>query len=90
VTPPESRYCGLLLTPPISNIGRPTGLLGMIRIANFTCPQTGGKASAVVPAAGKVSATYEEVLCPACGWYHVVNIEMGELPPNQSLDLEDK
>jgi hypothetical protein len=53
----------------------------MIRIVNFTCPQTAMKISAVVPDASQDAApsTYRDLLCPACGWFHAVNIETGQL-----------
>jgi hypothetical protein len=53
----------------------------MIRIVNFTCPQTATKTSAVVPDVSQDAApsSYRDVLCPACGWFHAVNIETGQL-----------
>jgi hypothetical protein len=59
----------------------------MIRIVNFTCPQTGARSSAVVPDGSEAGAgPYREVLCPACGWFHAVNIETGEVPRDQDQD----
>ena len=59
----------------------------MIRIVNFTCPQTGAKAGAVVPDVSENAASpYREVLCPACGWFHEVNVETGEMPRDPEGD----
>ena len=58
----------------------------MIRIVNFTCPETGKRAAAVVPELPKTDvndSSSREVLCPSCGWLHWVDVETGKMaaPP---------
>jgi acetone carboxylase gamma subunit len=54
----------------------------MIKIVNFTCPDTKRRAAAVapdMPEPGVRHSSAREVLCPACGWYHLVDIETGTI-----------
>lgn len=65
---------------PNSNVAGTASLRGMIRIFNFACPQTATKTSAVVPDVSlSAPSSYRDVLYPACGWFHAVNIETGQL-----------
>jgi hypothetical protein len=50
-------------------------------LVNFTCPETGKRAAAVVPDVPETEApeSSPEVLCPSCGWLHSVDVEPGKM-----------
>ena len=61
---------------------------GMIKIVNFRCPDTGKRAAAVVPDMPEPEASdssSREVLCPACGWFH--RVEVGKMAADDQSAL---
>ena len=85
--PPGSRFSGEQEPPrPVERLANPLAMLRTKRgqqemfLVNFTCPETGKRAAAVVPdEREREDSSSREVLCPACGWLHSVDVETGKM-----------